>query len=106
MRRAGVPRVRVGLAATREAAIAVVAQHADQGTWNALRVRAKAAPEPVEKQRLYEALGRALDPALASKAAAVSKKITIRSTAMFSELDVEQLVQHDAFILTATLLNG
>jgi uncharacterized protein (TIGR02421 family) len=47
-----------------------------------------------------------LDPALASKAAAGSKKITIRATAMFSELDVEQLVQHEAFIHTATLLNG
>ncbi|UHQ18875.1 flavohemoglobin expression-modulating QEGLA motif protein [Lysobacter sp. KIS68-7] len=47
-----------------------------------------------------------LDPALASKAAAGSKKITLRSTAMFSELDIEQLVQHEAFIHTATLLNG
>jgi len=47
-----------------------------------------------------------LDPNLASKAAAGSKKITIRSTAMFSELDIEQLVQHEAFIHTATLLNG
>ena len=47
-----------------------------------------------------------LDPDLASKAAAGSKKITLRATAMFSELDVEQLVQHEAFIHTATLLNG
>jgi len=47
-----------------------------------------------------------LDPQLASKAAAGSKRITIRATAMFSELDVAQLVQHEAFIHTATLLNG
>lgn len=47
-----------------------------------------------------------LNPDLASKAAAGSKKITLRATAMFSELDVEQLVQHEAFIHTATLLNG
>ena len=47
-----------------------------------------------------------LEPALASKAAAGSKRITLRSTALFSELDLEQLVQHEAFIHTATLLNG
>jgi uncharacterized protein (TIGR02421 family) len=47
-----------------------------------------------------------LNPDLASKAAAGSKQITLRATAMFSELDVEQLVQHEAFIHTATLLNG
>lgn len=47
-----------------------------------------------------------LNPDLASKAAAGSRKITLRATAMFSELDVEQLVQHEAFIHTATLLNG
>ena len=47
-----------------------------------------------------------LDADLASKAAAGSKKITLRATAMFSELDLEQLVQHEAFIHTATLLNG
>jgi uncharacterized protein (TIGR02421 family) len=47
-----------------------------------------------------------LDADLASKAAAGSKKITLRATAMFSGLDLEQLVQHEAFIHTATLLNG
>jgi uncharacterized protein (TIGR02421 family) len=47
-----------------------------------------------------------LNPDLASKAAAGSKQITLRATAMFSELDIEQLVQHEAFIHSATLLNG
>ena len=47
-----------------------------------------------------------LDPQLASKAAAGSKQIKLRENAMFSELDVNQLVQHEAFIHTATLLNG
>ncbi len=47
-----------------------------------------------------------LNPDLASKASAGSKQITLRATAMFSELDVEQLVQHEAFIHSATLLNG
>ncbi|HVJ38149.1 MAG TPA: tyrosine/phenylalanine carboxypeptidase domain-containing protein, partial [Stenotrophomonas sp.] len=47
-----------------------------------------------------------LDAALASKAAAGSKVIRIRADAMFSELDLDQLVEHEAFIHSATLLNG
>ena len=47
-----------------------------------------------------------LDPQLASKAAAGSKVIRIRADAMFSELDLDQLVEHEAFIHSATLLNG
>lgn len=47
-----------------------------------------------------------LDTQLASKAAAGSKVIRIRADAMFSELDLDQLVEHEAFIHSATLLNG
>ena len=47
-----------------------------------------------------------LDPELSSKAAAASKRIALRSTAMFSERDLEQLVEHEAFIHTLTSLNG
>ncbi len=47
-----------------------------------------------------------IDPKLASKAAAGSRKIKVRSDALFSELDLEQLVQHEAFIHTGTILNG
>jgi uncharacterized protein (TIGR02421 family) len=47
-----------------------------------------------------------LDPALASKATACSKRVTLRATAMFSERDLEQLTQHEAFIHTLTSLNG
>jgi uncharacterized protein (TIGR02421 family) len=47
-----------------------------------------------------------LDPALPSKATASSKRITLRSTALFSERDLEQLTQHEAFIHTLTALNG
>lgn len=47
-----------------------------------------------------------LDPELPSKATAGSRRITLRSTAMFSERDLNQLVEHEAFIHTATLLNG
>jgi uncharacterized protein (TIGR02421 family) len=47
-----------------------------------------------------------LDPNLASKATAGSKRVTLRATAMFSERDLEQLIQHEAFIHTLTALNG
>ena len=47
-----------------------------------------------------------LDPELASKATASSSKVRIRATALFSEADLEQLLEHEAYIHTATLLNG
>jgi uncharacterized protein (TIGR02421 family) len=47
-----------------------------------------------------------LDPALPSKATAGSTKITLRATAMFSERDLEQLLEHEAFVHTLTALNG
>ena len=59
-------------AAIREATIEVVARHADEATWNELLALAKAASEPIEKERLFEALGRAADPALVSRALALA----------------------------------
>jgi uncharacterized protein (TIGR02421 family) len=47
-----------------------------------------------------------LDPALPSKATASSKRITLRATALFSERDLDQLTEHEAFIHTLTSLNG
>jgi uncharacterized protein (TIGR02421 family) len=47
-----------------------------------------------------------VDPALASKATAGSSKVRIRAGALFSEADLEQLLEHEAYIHTATLLNG
>ena len=47
-----------------------------------------------------------LDPALPSKATASSKRITLRATALFSERDLEQLTEHEAFVHTLTALNG
>jgi uncharacterized protein (TIGR02421 family) len=47
-----------------------------------------------------------LDPGLPSKATASSKGITLRATALFSERDLAQLTEHEAFIHTLTLLNG
>ncbi len=47
-----------------------------------------------------------LDPNLPSKATASSKRITLRATALFSERDLGQLTEHEAFIHTLTALNG
>ncbi len=55
-------------AAIREAVIPVVARHADALTWNEIRARANAALEPIEKERLYSALGSTVDPVLARRA--------------------------------------
>jgi aminopeptidase N len=48
--------------------LTVVAQHADAATWNDIRSRASASTDPLRKQQLYSALGRALDPTLSAKA--------------------------------------
>ncbi len=72
-------------------------------------------PAEVFAERLRERLGSffdqdrvdvVLNPDLSSKATAGSKSINLRSTALFSELDLAQLTEHEAFVHTATLLNG
>jgi uncharacterized protein (TIGR02421 family) len=47
-----------------------------------------------------------LDARIGAKAVAGSRKIKVREDALFSSLDLEQLAQHEAFVHTATLLNG
>ncbi|RDI98550.1 DUF1704 domain-containing protein [Dyella solisilvae] len=47
-----------------------------------------------------------LDPDLPSKATAGSKSVNLRSTALFTSLDLDQLTEHEAFVHTATSLNG
>ncbi len=47
-----------------------------------------------------------LDPEMSSKALAGSRRIRIRSTAVFSQLDKDQLLLHEAFVHSATQLNG
>ncbi len=47
-----------------------------------------------------------IDPELASKAAAGSRRVRIRGRTGFSARDVDQLVQHEALIHSATALNG
>ena len=46
------------------------------------------------------------DPDLAAKAIAGASRIRVRATAAFSKLDQDQLLQHEAFVHTATMLNG
>jgi uncharacterized protein (TIGR02421 family) len=47
-----------------------------------------------------------LDPQLASKAAAGATRIRLRDGTFFSRNDVEQLLQHEAFVHSLTALNG
>ena len=47
-----------------------------------------------------------IDPHLASKAAAGATRIRLRAGTGFAEDDVEQLLQHEAFIHSLTALNG
>lgn len=47
-----------------------------------------------------------VDDSLPSKAVAGSKRIRLRASAMFSELDLHQLLEHEGYIHTATILNG
>ncbi|MBL7857566.1 MAG: DUF1704 domain-containing protein [Cyclobacteriaceae bacterium] len=47
-----------------------------------------------------------LDARLTSKAIAGASRIRIRSNAQFSQLDKDQLLYHEAFVHTATMLNG
>ena len=47
-----------------------------------------------------------IDPSLASKAAAGARKIRIRGSTCFSWMDIPQLIQHEAFVHTLTMLNG
>jgi uncharacterized protein (TIGR02421 family) len=47
-----------------------------------------------------------LDEGLSSKAIAGSKKIRLRADALFSELDLDQLLHHEAHVHAATMHNG
>jgi len=47
-----------------------------------------------------------LDPSMSSKALAGATRIRVRGTAVFSQLDKDQLLYHEAFVHTATQLNG
>ena len=47
-----------------------------------------------------------IDPRLASKAAAGATRIRLRGDTFFSDYDLEQLLQHEAFVHSLTAING
>ncbi len=47
-----------------------------------------------------------VDPTLSSKAIAGSKRIRVRAGALFTELDLAQLLNHEALVHTLTMVNG
>ena len=65
--------------------------------------RLRAAIDPFFTEDRVEVV---LDDDLSSKAIASSKRIRVRKSALFSELDLDQLVHHEAFIHSGTKLNG
>jgi uncharacterized protein (TIGR02421 family) len=47
-----------------------------------------------------------LDPSMSSKATAGSRRVRVRDGILFTDLDLGQLVHHEAFIHAATMING
>ena len=47
-----------------------------------------------------------IDPRLTSKAAAAARRIRLRGRASYTEADIDQLLEHEAFVHAATALNG
>jgi len=54
----------------------------------------------------HDAVEVVLDPNMSSKALAGATRIRVRGSALFSPLDKDQLLYHEAFVHTATQLNG
>ena len=72
-------------------------------------------PAAVVKEELHKRIARVfdkheidivVDPHLVSKAAAGATRIRLRDATSFSDYDVEQLLQHEAFIHSLTAING
>ena len=65
------------------------------------RLRARIEPlfrdDPIEVE---------VSPELASKAAASSRRVRLREDALFSDLDLDQLFEHEVMVHSATMLNG
>lgn len=53
-----------------------------------------------------EAVEVVVDPELGAKATAGARRVRLRGATLFSELDVDQLIEHEAFVHTATARNG
>ena len=69
----------------------------------ALALRLQAALDDFFDSRV---IGVELDPDLIAKAAAGATRIRLRSGAAFSDYDLQQLLQHEAFVHSLTALNG
>jgi len=54
----------------------------------------------------YDTVEVVVDPNMSSKALAGASRIRVRGSAIFSQLDKDQLLYHEAFVHTATQLNG
>ena len=67
----------------------------------ALRLRTLIDPRFVE-----DPIDVQVTPELASKAAATSVRVRLRQGAVFSELDLDQLFEHEVMVHAATMLNG
>lgn len=55
---------------------------------------------------LHHQISVIVDPDLVSKAAAGATRIRLRSSTTFSEYDIHQLLEHEAFVHSLTALNG
>jgi uncharacterized protein (TIGR02421 family) len=67
---------------------------------------AKCLTTEVDKFFYQDAVKVMVDPDMSSKALAGATRIRIRGGAKFSQLDEDQLLHHEAFVHTATQLNG
>ena len=60
----------------------------------------------VDEFFVHDAVEVVLDPDMSSKALAGATRIRVRGSAVFSQLDKDQLLFHEAYVHTATQLNG
>ncbi len=67
---------------------------------------AKSIKAVVDEFFVHDDVSIVLDPNMSSKALAGATRIRIREGALFSQLDRDQLIHHEAFVHSATQLNG
>jgi len=67
---------------------------------------AKSIKSTVDEFFVHDDVSIVVDPNMSSKALAGATRIRIREGALFSQLDRDQLIHHEAFVHSATQLNG
>lgn len=67
---------------------------------------AKSIKSVVDEFFVHDDVSIVVDPNMSSKALAGATRIRIREGALFSQLDRDQLIHHEAFVHSATQLNG